>query len=93
MVVSSVVSVGKGYHEFACLLGYLQNNDLSKYIQLGSALELHSPVTIGEQLPVLGELNSRGHSPVRESRQHVIRFHFPTTHCCQYGQCITSRST
>ena len=32
-----------------------------------SALELHSPVTRGEQLPVLGELISHGHSPLRES--------------------------
>ena len=32
-----------------------------------SALELHSPVTRGEQLPVLGELDSHGYSPVQES--------------------------
>ena len=35
--------------------------------RLCSALELHSPVTRGEQLPVQGELYIHGHSPVRES--------------------------
>ena len=35
--------------------------------KMHSALELHSPVTRGEQLPVQGELNIYGHSPVRES--------------------------